>query len=121
MEKDIEQKFDELLITIKKGFDGVSDEFIAVKKDIKNLKTDVRDLKTDVRDLKQDMRAVKSTMVTKDFVTDKNADLAAEIGSKINRRHQEQRLFNKKHVEFLKRDKGVITPDHVAELEEMLA
>ncbi len=67
------------------------------------------------------MRAVKSTMVTKDFVTDKNADLAAEIGSKINRRHQEQRLFNKKHVEFLKRDKGVITPDHVAELEEMLA
>lgn len=121
MDQEIKQQFDELLTAVKDGFDGVSEEFKEVKGDINVMKGDIKSLKSDVKDLKDDMKIVKSTMVTKDFVSEKNADLGAEIGKRINSSRQEQFLVIKKLLEFLKVDNGVIKKEHVEELEQMIA
>ena len=94
-----DQKFEELLLTVKDGFDEVSGRLDNVE---------------------QDVKVIKSTMATKEFVTEKLADLGAEIGKRINRSNDENRLFAKRLVEFLKKDNGVLKKEHVAELEEML-
>jgi predicted nucleic acid-binding Zn-ribbon protein len=44
-----------------------------------NLETDVNQLKTDVSLLKTDMTHVKSSMVTKDYLDDKLADLRGDL------------------------------------------
>lgn len=113
MEKDVAKKFDLLLFTVKEGFDELSEGLGEVK-------DDVRVLKDDVKDLKSDMKVVKSTMPTKDFVSEKNADLGAEIGKRINRANEEQRLFARTLVKYLREDKS-LKLEHLHHLEEMLA
>ena len=113
MDKELEQKFDkidqrfeDLLLTVKDGFDDVSGRLDKVEESVKEVKKDVGILNT--------------TVVTKSYLDDKIADLGSEIGKRINRAYQEQKLFSKKLIEFLKVD-GVLKQEHVAELEEMLA
>lgn len=119
MEKDIEQKFenidrkfDELLLTIKDGFDDISGRLDKVESRLDKAEENVFELKND-------MKIVKSTMVTKDFVSEKNADLGVEIGRRINSYYIQQKTFAKKLVEFLQVD-GALKQEHVKELEEML-
>ncbi len=106
MDKELEQKFEDLLLTVKDGFDDVCGRLDRVEENIKEVKKDVGILNT--------------TIVTKSYLDDKMADLGSEIGKRINRAYQEQKLFSKKLLEFLKVD-GVLKQEHVAELEEMLA
>lgn len=106
MEKDVAKKFDLLLSSVKEGFDELSEG--------------LGEVKDDVKDLKADMKVVKSTMPTKDFVSEKNADLGAEIGKRINRANEEQRLFARTLVKYLREDKS-LKLEHLHHLEEMLA
>lgn len=101
----MDQKFEDLLITVKEGFDGVSGRLDKVEGRLDNVEGE--------------LVTIKSTMATKNFVTEKLADLGAEIGKRINRSNEEQKLFSKKLVEFLKTD-GVLKQEHVEELENML-
>ncbi|MBU2541990.1 hypothetical protein KJ785_00320, partial [Patescibacteria group bacterium] len=81
---------------------------------------DMKGVKEDMKGVKKDVGILKTTMITKDYLDDRMADLGAEIGKRINRALQEQKLFSKKLIEFLKVD-GVLKSEHINELEEMLA
>lgn len=102
----METRFDELLVAVKEGFDGASDE--------------LREVKEDVKVLKEDVRIIKSTAVTKDYLDDKLTDLGAEIGRRIHMAAQRDKAFHLKMIEFLKKNKA-LSPEHAEELEEMLA
>lgn len=97
-----DQKVDDVLQAVKAGFDDVYGRLDSVEGDVKSIKATI------------------ATMPTKEYIDDKLADLGAEIGKRINRAYEEQRLFAVKLVEFLKAD-GVLKKDHVEQLEEMLA
>lgn len=46
---------------------------------------------------------VEATMVTKDYLDDKLADLGSEIGARINRLMEKERLFKQEIIDVLKR------------------
>jgi len=111
--KKIDKNFDDVLQAVKVGFDEVYGRF-----------DDVYDKFDGVYDrldkVESDIKVIKGTMPTKEYIDDKLADLGAEIGRRINRAYEEQRLFAVKLVEFLKADRA-LKKDHVEQLEEMLA
>lgn len=120
MEKDIkeqfekiDQKFDDVLQAVKSGFDDVYERLGTVSQSVDTVSGRLGAVEKEVK-------IIKGTMPTKEYIDDKLADLGAEIGRRINRAHEEQRLFAIKLVEFLKTDR-VLKKDHVEQLEEMLA
>lgn len=96
--KRVDEKFEEMLLTVKEGFDEVTGRLDTVEGDIKIL---------------------KSTSVTKDYLDDKLADLGAEIGRRIQLISQREKSFHLKMIELLKKS-NALSPEHAAELEEML-
>lgn len=108
MGKTIDQKLDEILTTVKDGFDDVCGRVDKVEGRLDKVEGDIKEMKTTM-----------TTLATKDFVSEKLADLGAEIGKRINNANLEQRTFAKKLIEFLKMD-GALKKEHVEELEEML-
>lgn len=59
MDKETKNMFDEVLRTIKTGFDEVTDQFSHVNHQIGEIKTDISKLKTDVSGLKADVSELK--------------------------------------------------------------
>ena len=102
----IDNKFDDVLQAVKVGFDDVYQKIDTVSQRLGVVEKEVK--------------IIRGVMPTKEYIDDKLADLGAEIGKRINRAYEEQRLFSIKLVEFLKTDRA-LKKDHVEQLEEMLA
>lgn len=120
MEQEINQKFDELLTAVKQGFDEVSDRFDEVYTRFDKVDVRLDTIEGRLDNLEHDMKVVKCTMVTKDFLTEKQANFAAEVGRRMRLMDEREKLFSKKLLEYLKESK-VLAPERVAELEDMLA
>ncbi|MEK7211079.1 MAG: hypothetical protein AAB731_00410 [Patescibacteria group bacterium] len=67
------EKFDELLITVKDGFDSVHEQ---IKSEISSVKSEVSSVRTE---LKSEIASIKSQMVTKDYLDEKMADLRGDL------------------------------------------
>lgn len=89
MESNLEQKFDEVLQAVGAGFSDMNERFSDIQSQL--------DLaKEDIHVLKQDNKIFHSTMVTKEFLSEKLADLGAEIGKRINTLSDREIAFAKK-------------------------
>lgn len=105
MESRTSEQFETLATSVKDGFDEAFEGQNKI-----NAKIDT---------LQQDVSILKSTTVTKDYLDDKNADLGAEIGKRINKAKEKDLKFNKKLISFLKEEK-IRAPNKISELENML-
>ena len=79
----------------------VDDEFAEVKTDMRDMKIDIHDLKIDISDIRTDisdingeMTGVKASMVTKDYLDDKLADLKGEIYETLRSPRWQNNLTN---------------------------
>lgn len=95
----IDQKFEDLLLSVKDGFDNVCNRLDKVEDDVK---------------------IIKNTMVTKNYLHDKLADLGAEIGMRINAKEEKHKQFHTRIIEIIKRNK-LAAPSELSELESMIA
>ncbi|MFA4830879.1 MAG: hypothetical protein WC862_02475 [Patescibacteria group bacterium] len=103
-----ETTLDDVLLAVKDGFDGVSEELNEVKADVSTLKADVSSMKNTI-----------NTLPTKSYLDDKNADLAAEIGRRIERSIQREKQFHLKILDLLGRY-NIGRPEEIKELEAMV-
>ena len=71
--KEFGEKFDELITTVKDGFDSVHEQ---VKSEISSVKTE---LKSEISSVKSEVASIKSQMVTKDYLDEKLADLRGDL------------------------------------------
>jgi hypothetical protein len=75
----------DLTVIVNDAFQKVDEHILEMKQDIKELKTDVAGLKTDVARLQTDVTRIDATMVTKDYLDRKLADLRADFGGMIRK------------------------------------
>ncbi len=54
-------------------------EFDELKQEVSKIKTDLTSVKTDLTSVKTDLTSVKATMVTKDYLDEKLADLRGDL------------------------------------------
>jgi hypothetical protein len=64
----------------------LADQMQEMRFDITGIKNDVGGLKFDVSNLKTEIARIKATMVTKDYLDDKLADLHSDIVNFVKRR-----------------------------------
>lgn len=95
MENKIEETtIDDLAIMIKKGFDHVNERFDKINERFDKIEGKVDNLDA----------TLKNQYPDKSYLTDKLADLAAEIGARIDRKKEQDRKFKEKMIEILKRN-----------------
>ena len=58
--------------TVKEGFDSVDEQFIAVRKDSTGIRGDITGIRGDIT-------KIQATMVTKDYLDEKMADLRGDL------------------------------------------
>lgn len=67
------------IVTFIKDNAITREEFTELREEVTGLKQDVTGLKQDVTGLTQDMTMVRATMVTKDYLDEKMADLRGDL------------------------------------------
>lgn len=85
-----EERFDELLRTVKEGFDATASkvELEVVRTDLAGVKTDLATVKSDLAAVKTDLAVVKTKMVTRDHLDDKLADLKGDLIVKLRKTNE---------------------------------
>ncbi len=99
----MEQKIDRLAIAVKEGFDGVDAQFKSVDAQFKSVDAQFKsvasmaeveglrkELKADLAQMasKADLRRIEATMVTKDYLDDKLADLKGDLIVKLRKTNE---------------------------------
>lgn len=80
------QEFHVDLSGVKSDVSSLKSDVSSLKSDVSSLKSDVAELKTDVGVLKSKVTRIESSMVTKDYLDDKMADLHSDVVKFVKRR-----------------------------------
>lgn len=98
-----ETTIDDLAVMIKKGFDHIDGRFEKIDDRFEKIESKVDNLEA----------TLKNQYPDKNYLSDKLADLAVEIGTRIERKKKDDERFKRKVIEILKRNS-------LAEKEEIL-
>lgn len=108
---------EDLAIMTKRGFDGMGERFDRLEGRMDKLEGRMDNLENRVGSLEA---TLKTQYPDKNFLSDKLADLAAEIGARIERKKDLDRKFKEKVLEILKRH-SLAEKDEILFLEKLLS
>ena len=114
--KKTNEKIDNLAGAVQTGFLEVGKRFDKVEGRLDKVEGGLSQVKTELSDFKM---TVKNQYPDKMYLDNKLADLAAEIGRRIERNKEKEMKFKRKIIEIFKRN-SLVTDDESQKLEELL-
>lgn len=111
---DQEPTLQDVLDAVNESSTAIENRLQKIEGDISGVKSDVTSLKSDVTSLKSDLTSIKSSMVTKDYLDDKIADLKGDLVLLMRKEDTKLRAL----VEVSQKRK-IITEDDVKQILSM--